>query len=1207
MSSKLQQRVREVFNVCLQTKSTVQRAEVIERECSGDLELKAAVEKLLDAHDVDASYLERPLDRLVANQAAGQLAATVATTNLATAEVTQIGPYKIREQIGEGGMGVVYAAEQKTPIRRKVALKIIKAGMDTGQVIARFEAERQTLAMMDHPNIAKVIDAGATETGRPYFVMELIVGLSITDYCDQARMTTRQRLELFVEVCRAVQHAHQKGIIHRDLKPSNVMITEIDAKPVAKVIDFGLAKATGEQLTEQTIYTNVSQMLGTPLYMSPEQAGLSGLDVDTRSDVYSLGVLLYELLSGCTPFDREQMRGKGYEEIRRIIREVEPPRPSNRVDTLKASESSTISERRSVDSRRLHQTVTGELDWIVMKALEKDRNRRYETASSLAADIERYLNDEPVQAFPPSNVYQFRKFARRNSVLLGTGAMVAAALMIGVGLASLQAIRAVKAEKDAVVERDRAIDAEQLAKDEATRAEKAEQLAKEEAEKARTETAISAAVSAFLNDDLLAQANPENQPNPNVTLRTVIDQAAKKIDTQFADQPLVEATIRHTLAKTYAALGVSKEAQQHADRALKLCTQLLGAENKYTIESARIAAQILAQLGDLKAAREELDALLTRASRALGPEDLETLSVMNSLANVLRDQGDYSAAEKLYLKTLEIGRHTLGDEHPSTLSVMNNLANVLRDKGDYAQAENLYLQILEIQRRTLGDEHPITLTSMGNLANVLSDQGDYSAAEKLNRQTLEIRQRTLGDEHLNTLVSMNSLASVLWSKADYPSAEKLSLDTLEIGRRTLGDEHPYTLTSMLTLAGVYQGQARYDEAEKLYLQTLEIYRRILSEDHPKTLAAMNNLALVYQEQARFDESEKLHLQTLEIRRGTLGEEHPSTLESMNNLAIVYRSKARFDEAEDLLLQTLEIQRRALGKEHPSTLNSMGSLANVYSAQARYDEAQKLQLQTLAIKRRTLGEEHPSTLDSMNNLAVVYYYQARYDEAEKLYLQTFEIRRRVLGDEHPRTLSCVESLALVYRVQARYNDEEAHYLQTLESYRRKFGEEHPSTLTIKNNLGAFYGSGAWQLATSADPKARDPKKGIIFARKTVELLPNEADGWQVLGWSHYRLGHWQETIEAEMKSIELTKNVGDPWQWLFLAMAHWQLGEKEIAHEYYARSAASEEHSKHEEVLRFFAEAEELMGLSGEDRAATASEYDANRIKAEGLTGESDQP
>ncbi len=406
-----------VFFAALEKGSPEERAAYLDQACGDDAELRRRLEKMLAAQSQAESFLERPASAVVA---------TVDQPVLAKAG-TVIGPYTLLEQIGEGGFGVVFMAEQTRPVRRKVALKVLKPGMDTRQVIARFEAERQALALMDHVNIAKVLEAGETSSGRPYFAMELVRGVAITDYCDQNRFSTRQRLELFVTVCQAVQHAHQKGIIHRDIKPSNVLVALYDSAAVVKVIDFGIAKAIGQQLTEKTMCTGAGQLVGTPLYMSPEQADLNGLDIDTRSDIYSLGVLLYELLTGMTPFDKERLRAAGYDEMRRIIRDEEPSRPSTRLSTLGPA-AATVSERRQSDPRRLSQLVRGELDWIVMKALEKDRNRRYETASAFAADVERYLHDEPVEACPPSAWYRFGKFARRKRGALAMALVIVAAL-----------------------------------------------------------------------------------------------------------------------------------------------------------------------------------------------------------------------------------------------------------------------------------------------------------------------------------------------------------------------------------------------------------------------------------------------------------------------------------------------------------------------------------------------------------------------------------------------------------------------------------------------------------------------------------------------------------------------------------------------------------------------------------------------------------
>ena len=448
-----------IFEVARKIDTVEAREAYVEQICGDDAALGQRVRALLKAYDLSASFLEAP---------AAAMGRTIDAPAPAERPGTFIGPYKLMEQIGEGGMGLVFVAEQHHPVRRKVAVKVIKPGMDTREVIARFEAERQALALMDHPNIARVFDAGATESGRPYFVMELVRGVGITEFCDANRLTPRARLELFVHVCQAVQHAHQKGIIHRDLKATNILVTLHDGTPVVKVIDFGVAKAIGQQLTEKTIYTRFAQMIGTPMYMSPEQAEMSGLDIDTRSDIYALGVLLYELLTGVTPFDKERLRTATYDEIRRIVREEEPPRPSQRISTLLAGALTVVSAQRKTEPKRLSQLLRGELDWIVMKALEKDRNRRYDSAGAFAADVQRYLVDEPVQACPPSAWYRFRKLARRNKGLLATVGTIAAALVLAVA-SLVGAVSVLAASNEEIKEKQKqtqkALDGEKSAKD----------------------------------------------------------------------------------------------------------------------------------------------------------------------------------------------------------------------------------------------------------------------------------------------------------------------------------------------------------------------------------------------------------------------------------------------------------------------------------------------------------------------------------------------------------------------------------------------------------------------------------------------------------------------------------------------------------------------------------------------------------------------
>jgi eukaryotic-like serine/threonine-protein kinase len=437
------QRQLEIFSAALEKPAGSERDRFLDQACGGDASMRRQIDALLAGQEKAGTFLVQP---------AGPIGpgGTQLVVPITEKPGDRIGRYKLLQQIGEGGCGVVYMADQEEPVRRRVALKVIKLGMDTKQVVARFEAERQALAMMDHPNIARVLDAGATETGRPYFVMELVRGVRITEFCDQQQLSMQARLELFLKVCSAVQHAHQKGIIHRDLKPSNVLVTIIDGIALPKVIDFGIAKATNQQsLTDKTLFTAFEQFIGTPAYMSPEQAEMSGVDIDTRSDIYSLGVLLYELLTSQPPFDAKELVGSGLEGIRRTLREQEPPRPSTRLNTLAEVELTTVARARHTEAPKLVHLVRGDLDWVVMKCLEKDRARRYETANALAADIQRHLTHEPVVARPPSAAYRFSRLVRRNKLAFSAAGAVAVAMLFGLIIASWQAVRATHAERAA--------------------------------------------------------------------------------------------------------------------------------------------------------------------------------------------------------------------------------------------------------------------------------------------------------------------------------------------------------------------------------------------------------------------------------------------------------------------------------------------------------------------------------------------------------------------------------------------------------------------------------------------------------------------------------------------------------------------------------------------------------------------------------------
>jgi serine/threonine protein kinase/tetratricopeptide (TPR) repeat protein len=1019
-------REETIFNAAVQLRDASKRAIYLDLACENDPGLRARIERLL-ANDADDTFFAQPLARPSLLTSVAPVATGPGLQSPSPQpEAERIGRYKLIQKIGEGGCGVVYMAEQQEPVRRKVALKVIKLGMDTTSVISRFEAERQALALMDHANIAKVLDAGATETGRPYFVMELVGGIKITDYCEQNNLTTRQRLDLFIQICQAIQHAHQKGVIHRDIKPSNALVAIQDGVPVPKVIDFGIAKATQGKLTDQTVFTAFEQFLGTPAYMSPEQAQLGGLDVDTRSDIYSLGVLLYELLTGKTPFDAKELLAEGLDVMRKTIQEKEPLTPSTRLKQERLMVAASDAGKSEIRSSR--SEIDKDLDWIVMKCLEKDRGRRYETANGLAMDIERHVRNEPVQAGPPSGLYRFQKLVRRNKGMVTATAAIAVVLVLGAVVSTWQAVRATQAQREQIRLRQQA---------ETAQAEK-----ERERQKAQTEAAKSKEVAQFLKETLQGVGPSVAAGRDTTMLREILDKTVERIGNDLTNQPEVELELRDILAKTYEELGLYKEMEVMSREELRVARSRLGEESVAVAQALKLQGQALFHLGHYERSEESSQAALRIYQRLLGRESTEVATVLDNLAVALRSRSKLAEAEALQRECLTIRQRLLGKEHFEVAEALAELSLSLQQEGKLAEAEELSHQALEMMRKVRGSENAEVATILNNLGLILSDEGKVAEEEAVHRESLAMRRKLLGNEHPDVALSLLNLADALRKEGKLPEAEASLREALIVQRKCYGEEHREVAFSLNALGTVLGAEHRLDEAEATLQSALAMRRKLLGGEHEDVAMSLNNLGKALQEQGRLREAEAMFRESLAMLSKVLGKEHALVAMSLGNLAHVLEDLSELDEAEALYREALLMQRKLLGDEHPEVSKSVNNLVTLLIRRGKLAEAEGLGQSQLVRMRSLFPPDAPELASMLSQLANILAKQDKFAEAEPLARESLRIREKRAPDDW-RTFNAQRQLAVSLVGLKRYPEAEPLLLSSFQGIKRHEASIPPS--------------------------------------------------------------------------------------------------------------------------------------------------------------------
>ncbi|MEM9064314.1 MAG: serine/threonine-protein kinase [Planctomycetota bacterium] len=937
-----------------------------------------------------------------------------------------IGPYRLLSRLGEGGFGVVYEAEQSEPVRRRVALKLVKPGMSSKGVLARFDAERQALAVMDHPGIARVFDGGVTDDGLPYFAMELVRGEPITWFCDSAKLSLRRRIELMIGVCEAVQHAHAKGVIHRDLKPANILVLyDQDQGIRSKVIDFGIAKALNQRLTDQTLFTERGQLIGTPEYMSPEQASLSGVDIDARSDIYSLGIVLYELLAGSTPFERSEMQSGDLAQFQQFVRETEPQKPSTRVMVQRADPlGERAAKERGTEPGRLARALRGDLDWIIMRCLEKDRERRYATSSELALDLRRYLEHEPVLAGPPSVGYRISKFATRYKGAVRAGALVAAVLlgmalwMVKLNFDLSGALReATDARRSSELALERAEAAESDALDAAT-----ELNAAVEFQEQQLASIDLPRMGAGIRGSIVRRAPEEAAALSGVNFADVAreslnDQVFTRtldaIDSTFAGRPELRARMLQGTAATMSVLGLDSEAAGPQAEALAVRRQLLGDEHPDTLQSLYMASLIARDNGELDDAERLVNELRETSERVQGEDSDQAISAVALLATVREFQGDFESALELYEIAYERSVAKYGEDDEITLGILQNHSGSLRRTGNVDQAAPMLERVYRGHIVRYGAADQRTLGGANGLAGAYMELRRFDEAESLWREALDTASRELGDDDAMTLVIRGNLGSLYRRLGRFEEAEVLFREVFEGRVRNLGADHPDTLSAQNSLGIQLVQNGKHDEAQRVLERTVAAHRRVLGDAHPSTLLAIANLGSAYSELEKLDLSREALEEAVEGGKQALGPDHPSTIGWTNNLAALYSALGREDLA---LAQYRELRERSiarLGAQHMTSIILTNNVGSSLRRMGEYEEASTVGAEAVSLARQALPDSHWMIGFFMMREAQSRLGLGELERAEALLLESYERMQPVLGDANERVVEAVGSLVELY--------------------------------------------------------------------------------------------------------------------------------------------------------------------------------------------------